>query len=91
VEGGAPVPPTPIPPTASVSGFSSFFAIDITDSENPVPLWEFSDQDLGYATTFPAVVRTGNKGQNGYWYVAVGSGSTQLPKNATSWASRGWR
>ncbi len=66
-------------------GFSSFYAIDITDTANPVPLWEFSEADLGYATSYPAVLRTGNSGTNGYWYVAIGSGSKQLPnKEGTS-------
>lgn len=81
--GGTPAPPAPIAPTASVGGFSSYFAIDITDPVNPIPMWEFSDQDMGYATTAPSVIRTGDMKQNGHWYVAVGSGSTQLPKNAT--------
>lgn len=70
-------------PDAPISGvgYSAYFAIDITDSENPVPMWEFSDADMGYATTYPSVVRTGAKDKNGNWYVAVGSGSTKLPKS----------
>lgn len=64
-------------------GFSSYYAIDITDPANPVPLWEFSDADLGYAAGAPAVIRTGARGNNGRWYVAIGSGSTQLPKANT--------
>ncbi|HLG22266.1 MAG TPA: PilC/PilY family type IV pilus protein, partial [Candidatus Manganitrophaceae bacterium] len=78
--GGACEGGTPAPPIAN-GGFSSYYAIDITDPESPVPLWEFSDQEMGYATTFPAIVRTGSKGTNGYWYVAFGSGSEQLPKS----------
>jgi type IV pilus assembly protein PilY1 len=70
------------PPTGTPAdvGFSSYFAIDVTDPENPVPMWEFSDPDMGYATTYPSVLRTGLRDQNGHWYVAVGSGSKQLPK-----------
>lgn len=67
----------------TTAGYSSYFAIDVTDAENPVPLWEFSDDDLGYATTFPSVLRTGNKQNNGHWYVAFGSGSKQLPRAST--------
>jgi type IV pilus assembly protein PilY1 len=64
-------------------GFSSYFAIDVTDPENPVPLWEFSDADMGYATTFPSVIRTGDGTENGNWYVALGSGTKVLPKSGT--------
>lgn len=71
------------PPDGSPAnvGFSSYFAIDITDTQNPVPLWEFSDYDMGFATTFPSIIRTGEKSKNGNWYVAFGSGSKQLPKS----------
>ncbi|MEK6698003.1 MAG: hypothetical protein AABZ10_03065 [Nitrospirota bacterium] len=71
------------PPTGAPAnvGFSSFYALDITDPENPVPMWEFTDPDLGYATTYPAVLRTGDKNLNGYWYAVIGSGSKQLPKS----------
>ena len=44
-------------------------------------LWEFSDPDLGYATSFPAVLRTGGMTKNGNWYVTFGTGSKQLPKS----------
>jgi type IV pilus assembly protein PilY1 len=76
--GGSPsAPPSGAP--ADV-GFSSYFAIDVTDPENPVPLWEFSDDDMGYATGVPAIVRTGNRLENGAWHVVFGSGSKVLPK-----------
>jgi type IV pilus assembly protein PilY1 len=77
----APAPPT-LASTAEV-GYSAYYAIDITDSENPVPLWEFSDPDMGYSTGFPSIVRTGDAGTNGRWYVAFGSGSKVLPKAST--------
>lgn len=64
-------------------GYSSYFAIDITDPSNPNLLWEFSDQSLGYSTTGPAVVKisalTGGSSdntKNGRWYVVIGSGPT---------------
>lgn len=75
--GGNPsVPPSGTPPDI---GFSSYFGIDVTNPERPVPLWEFSDDDLGYATSLPAVVRTGDKARNGNWYVVFGSGPKTLP------------
>jgi len=76
-DGGAPTPAL-----ASV-GNSAYYAIDVTDAENPVPLWEFSDADMGYATGFASVLRTGLGTKNGNWYVAFGSGSTTMPKSAT--------
>ena len=71
----------PTPPLSDV-GFSSYFAIDITNPESPVPLWEFSDDDLGYTTTYPSIIRTGDRDKNGNWYVAIGSGSKVLPKGS---------
>ena len=66
------------------NGYSSYFALDVTDPENPLVLWEFSDPALGFATTGPAVVRVnehnadGNEDRtlNGKWYVVFGSGPT---------------
>jgi len=75
--GGSPDAPLP------TVGFSSYYAIDITNPEVPVPLWEFSDVDMGYAAGAPAVLRTGDKTLNGHWYLAIGSGSTRLPKANT--------
>jgi type IV pilus assembly protein PilY1 len=62
-------------------GFSSFYALDITNPVNPVPMWEFTDPDLGYATTYPAVLRTGETNLNGHWYAVIGSGAKKLPKS----------
>jgi type IV pilus assembly protein PilY1 len=59
-------------------GYSSYFAIDITDPETPSVLWEFSHPDLGFATTGPAVVRIndGDRTKNGKWFAVFGSGPT---------------
>jgi len=65
-------------------GFSSYFAMNVTDPENPVLLWEFSNPALGFATPGPAIVRvnaldnTGNsdKTLNGRWYAVFASGPT---------------
>ncbi len=71
--------------TSNGLGYSSYFALDITDSlanpddpvnHPPVLLWEFSNDNLGYATTGPAVVRVGNSTKNGNWFVVFGSGPT---------------
>lgn len=66
-------------------GYSSYFAFDVTDPANPTLLWEFSNPNLGFATTGPAVIRlnwidpvTGaaDRTRNGHWYVVFGSGPT---------------
>lgn len=57
-------------------GYSSYFALDVTDQNNPVLKWEFSDDSLGFSTTGPAVVRVGDRSQNGSWFVVIGSGPT---------------
>ncbi len=71
-------------------GYSSYFALDITDQDNPELLWEFSRPDLGYSTAGPAFMRIeGRKAhpsdatktvpddtKNGRWFVVLGSGPT---------------
>jgi type IV pilus assembly protein PilY1 len=57
-------------------GYSSYFALDVTDQNNPQLLWEFSDPALGFATTGPAVVRIGDTTKSGKWFVVFGSGPT---------------
>lgn len=76
-EGGTPEVPVP----SSGVGYSSYYAIDVTDADKPIPLWEFSDIDMGYATGYPSVLRTGGTGVNGNWYVVFGSGSSVMPKS----------
>jgi Tfp pilus tip-associated adhesin PilY1 len=70
-------------------GYSTYFAIDVTDQENPQLLWEFSGANvgerLGYTTAGPAVVRVNarpgadlakDKTRDGRWFVVFGSGPT---------------
>ena len=63
-------------------GYSSYFALDVTDQAAPVLLWEFSSPRLGYSTVGPAVVRikdstdTGSPQKNGKYYVVLASGPT---------------
>jgi type IV pilus assembly protein PilY1 len=72
---------------ATGKGFSSYFALDVTDPTIPSLLWEFSDPDLGFSTTGPAIVRINalnttttppsrDRSLNGEWYVVFGSGPT---------------
>lgn len=53
---------------------SAIFAMDVTDPDNPSLLWEFTDPDLGFTTSFPTVVRFGDKSVNGEWYLVFGNG-----------------
>ncbi|MGQ9570580.1 MAG: pilus assembly protein [Thermodesulfovibrionales bacterium] len=57
-------------------GYSSYFAIDVTDPNNPSLMWEFSDDGLGFSTSGPVIVRTGDKGKNGRWFAVFASGPT---------------
>ena len=58
------------------AGLSSYFAIDVTDASNPVLLWEFSDENLGFSTSGPAIVKLGRSSTNGKWFAVFASGPT---------------
>ncbi len=72
------------------NGYSSYFALDVTDQNNPQLLWEFSNENLGFTTTGPAIVKINgrkadpndntksiaDKDKNGRWFVVFGSGPT---------------
>ena len=57
-------------------GYSSYFAIDVTDPNNPTFLWEFSHSELGMSTSGPAIIRVGDYSKNGKWFVVFASGPT---------------
>ncbi len=69
-------------PSGNPIGYSSYFALDITDENNPKLLWEFTSPNLGFATSGPAIVRISANGdpmgnaKNGEWFVVFGSGPT---------------
>lgn len=80
-------------PGGGATGFSSYFALDVTDPANPSLLWEYSNPQLGFATTGPAVVRINavntltserDRTLNGEWYVVLGSGPTGPIDNTTN-------
>jgi len=41
-------------------------------------LWEFTDDDLGYTTSYPAIFRLGPRDEKGNWYLIFGSGPNTL-------------
>ena len=77
---------------AAGEGYSSYFALDITDPTSPSLLWEFTrpaDRDLGFTTTGPALIRINARevsdpptasipktDKNGKWFVVFASGPT---------------
>lgn len=50
---------------------SSYVCIDVTDPDNPAPLWEINAPDLGFTVSYPCVGRVGNE-----WYAVAGGGPT---------------
>ncbi|MBK8120605.1 MAG: hypothetical protein IPK39_16575 [Sulfuritalea sp.] len=52
------------------AGGTAYFALDVTDPLNPTFLWEFTDTNLGYTFSNPAV----SKLPNGEWAVFFASG-----------------
>jgi type IV pilus assembly protein PilY1 len=66
-------------------GYSSYFALDVTDPAAPKYLWEIAPSGLGYSTTGPALVRIATKNaagtapdhtKNGKWFAVFASGPT---------------
>ncbi|MCX5815603.1 MAG: PilC/PilY family type IV pilus protein [Proteobacteria bacterium] len=57
-------------------GYSSYFALNITDPSSPSLLWEFSDPALGFSTSGPAIIRIGAADKNGKWFAVFASGPT---------------
>lgn len=48
---------------------SAYFAIDITDPKNPVPMWEFTHPDLALTLCYSVVVKVDST-----WFLVFGSG-----------------
>ena len=66
------------PSSEKCIGLSSYFAIDITDPENPKFLWEFSHPDLGFAYSGGTMVFKKNA-----TYVVFGSGPINYKGDST--------
>jgi Tfp pilus tip-associated adhesin PilY1 len=54
-------------------GLNYYFALDITDPENPQPLWEFTHERLGETWSVPAIGKVIKNGE-ATWVAFVGSG-----------------
>lgn len=57
-------------------GFSSYFALNVTNQMNPQVLWEFTHNALGFSTSGAAIVRVGDSTTNGSWFAVIASGPT---------------
>ena len=74
------IPSTP-PDFSHCIGLYSYFALDITDINNPKFLWEFSHPDLGFTYSGPAIIQ--KKVDDEYkYYVMFGSGPTNYYGNS---------
>jgi type IV pilus assembly protein PilY1 len=63
---------------------SAYFALDITDPEAaPALLWEFTDANVGFTNSYPAVAYVGSSA----WALAFGSGPTAYDGTSTQTAS----
>jgi len=58
-------------------GGRGYYAIDITDPQNPKALWEFSDSNLGYTFGNPKIA----KQADGTWVVLFASGYNNVPND----------
>lgn len=67
-------------PNFECIGYSSYFALDVTDPEHPKLLWEWSHPDLGFSYSGPAIIK-----RNNHYYVVFASGpinyEANYPKN----------
>lgn len=66
---------------------SSIFVIDMTNPEVPSLLWERPLPDRTLTTGYPAILRFGNKDNNGDWYIVIGSGPEGITTNKLNYKS----
>jgi len=59
-------------------GLNYYFALDITNPDNPQPLWEFTHERLGETWSVPAIGKVVKSGQD-TWVAFVGSGYDNDP------------
>ncbi len=52
---------TPLVVGTEPVGWSSYFALDVTNQDNPALLWEFTNPNLGVTNVGPAIVKVGRK------------------------------
>jgi len=60
---------------------SAYFALDITDPEDIEFMWEINWDDLAFTTSYPGVVKCGDK-----WFVLAGSGPTSVGGSSSQYS-----
>lgn len=60
-------------------GLNYYFALDITNPDNPQPLWEFTDSTLGETWSTPVVGRVKTDTGEDIWVAFIGSGYDNDP------------
>ncbi len=56
-------------------GLNYYFALDVTDPDDPQPLWEFTDATMGESWSIPVIGKVKRTGYgNGSWLAFMGSG-----------------
>ncbi len=56
------------------NGGRGYYALDVTDPDNPKALWEFTDDNLGYTYGNPVITKL----KDGTWVVLVSSGYNNI-------------
>jgi type IV pilus assembly protein PilY1 len=74
--------------TETRSFSSAYFALDITVPDTPRLLWEFTHPELGFTTSYPALVRLESRQgiqepDDDRWFVLFGSGPTDYQGMST--------
>ena len=67
--GGGPYPSGEVVDGSQKYYRSAFFLMDITDSNNPVILAEFSHPEMGFTTSYPTITKIDDQ-----WFMVMGSG-----------------
>ncbi len=61
-------------------GLNYYFALDVTNPDEPLPLWEFTTNTMGETWSKPAVGKINKEGQD-TWVAFMGSGYDNDPNN----------
>lgn len=61
---------------------SAYYCLDITNPDSPKMMWRFTDNELGFTTTVPTIVRedidNDTENSNETWYAVFGSGPSNF-------------
>jgi type IV pilus assembly protein PilY1 len=77
-------------PNTTRTFVSSYFALDITEPNHPILLWERSYTSLGFTTSIPTVIKVDHRDSATgtidahHWYLIFGSGPTPNHYDGTS-------